>query len=143
MPLVHKTVLLAYSAQQMFELVRDVELYPQFLPWCGGARIVGRHPRGVDATVEIDFGGLRQAFTTRNEYHQPHRITMSLLEGPFDHLDGLWKFKSLRSDACKVEFSLDYSFKSGLLGQALLPVFDHIARSMVDAFVTRAEAVYD
>jgi ribosome-associated toxin RatA of RatAB toxin-antitoxin module len=142
MPLVHKTVLLAYSAQQMFDLVRDIDAYPQFLPWCGGARIVLQHPRGVDATIDIDFRGLRHSFTTHNEYREPQRISMSLLQGPFSRLEGLWKFRSLRSDACKVEFSLDYAFNSGLLGQALAPVFDHIAASMVDAFVKRAESIY-
>ena len=64
---------------------------------------------------------------------------MKLRDGPFSTLDGLWHFHTLRHDACKIEFRLDYTFKSGLLGQALVPVFDHIARSFVDAFVKRAD----
>jgi ribosome-associated toxin RatA of RatAB toxin-antitoxin module len=142
MPSVHKTALLPYSSQQMFALVHDIESYPAFLPWCGGARIDRRDGDRVEATVSIDFRGLRHAFSTRNEHHAPHTIMMSLIDGPFSELHGTWKFLSLRSDACKVEFELHYAFKSGLLGQALTPVFGQIARTMVDAFEKRAQTVY-
>jgi len=139
MPSVHKSVLLQHSAEQMFALVADVERYPQFLPWCGGSVVHERSPRTMLATISIDYRGIRQSFTTENELHAPHRISMRLREGPFSSLDGLWHFHTLRHDACKVEFRLDYAFKSGLLGQTLVPVFDHIARSFVDAFVRRAD----
>jgi len=139
MPSVHKSVLLPFSSERMFELVHAVETYPQFLPWCGGATVHERSMHRMLATIAIDYRGIRQSFTTENELHAPHRIAMTLREGPFSSLDGLWHFHTLRHDACKVDFRLDYAFKSGLLGQALVPVFDHIARSFVDAFVRRAE----
>lgn len=142
MPSVHKSVLLHYSSEQMYELVNAVEAYPQFLPWCGGTHVHERTMHSMVATVSIDFRGMRQSFTTENGLHAPHRISMKLRDGPFHRLDGLWHFHSLRHDACKVEFKLDYAFKSGLLGQAMVPIFDHIARSFVDAFVKRAEKVY-
>lgn len=141
MPSVHKSVLLAHSTERMFGLVADVEDYPQFLPWCGGSVVHERTMRRMLATVKIDYRGIRQSFTTENELHSPHRITMKLRDGPFSALDGLWHFHTLRHDACKIEFRLDYAFKSGLLGQALIPVFDHIARSFVDAFVKRADQI--
>lgn len=139
MPSVHKSVLLAHSAERMFALVEDVESYPKFLPWCGGSEVHERSLNRMLATVHIDFRGIRQSFTTENELHAPHRISMTLRDGPFTKLDGLWRFHTLRHDACKIEFQLDYVFKSGLLGRALVPVFDHIARSFVDAFVQRAD----
>ena len=142
MPSVHKSVLLHYSSEQMYELVNAVEAYPQFLPWCGGTHVHERTMHSMVATVSIDFRGMRQSFTTENGLHAPHRISMKLRDGPFHRLDGLWHFHSLRHDACKVEFRLDYAFKSGLLGQAMVPIFAHIARSFVDAFVKRAEKVY-
>lgn len=142
MPSVHKTVLLPYSAEQMYALVDDVERYPAFLPWCSAATVHERAPGRMVATLGIHFKGIRQSFSTVNEMHAPHSIGMTLRDGPFSTLDGIWRFHTLRHDACKVEFRLDYSFKSGLLGQALLPVFDPIARSFVDAFVRRAEQVY-
>ena len=94
------------------------------------------------ASVAIDFRGIKQSFTTENTLHSPHRIEMKLRDGPFTKLDGLWVFHTLRHDACKVEFHLDYAFKSGLVGKVLMPVFDHIARTFVDAFVTRADKVF-
>lgn len=142
MPSVHKSVLLPHSSERMFALVEAVETYPSFLPWCGGAVVHERSPQGQLATISIDYRGIRQSFTTENALHAPHRIVMKLRDGPFSALDGVWHFQTLRHDACKVDFRLDYAFKSGLLGQALTPVFDHIARSFVDAFVRRAERVY-
>ncbi len=139
---VHRSVLLPYSARQMFELVERVEDYPRFLPWCGGTEVARLSGAGVLATVTIDYRGIRQRFTTVN-LNQPHEaILMRLREGPFTRLEGEWRFRSLREDACKVEFSLDYVFARGLLGRALAPVFDQIARSFIDAFVRRAEQVY-
>lgn len=142
MPSIHKSVLLPYSALQMYQLVEDVESYPQFLPWCGATLVEERTKNHMLATMTIDYHGIRQSFTTENEMHEPHRLSMRLRDGPFTTLDGLWVFHSLREDACKVEFRIEYAFKAGLLGRALVPVFDHIARSFVDAFVRRAEVVY-
>jgi ribosome-associated toxin RatA of RatAB toxin-antitoxin module len=142
MPSVHKTVLLPYSAQQMFELVRNVCDYPQFLPWCGGAEVDEVGGDMIQATLSIDYHGLKQTFSTRNLHHAPDRITMTLVDGPFAHLDGTWGFHPLRPDACRVEFRLDYAFKNGLLSRALTPVFAQIARTMVDAFVRRAEQIH-
>ncbi|MCL4746938.1 MAG: type II toxin-antitoxin system RatA family toxin [Burkholderiaceae bacterium] len=143
MPTVHKSALLVHSSQQVYDIVRDVEAYPQFLPWCGASIVHESSARHMLATLTIDFRGIRQSFSTVNELHEPHRITMTRRDGPFTRLDGSWHFRSLRRDACKVEFHLDYVFKSGLLGQALVPVFDQIARSLVDAFARRADAVHD
>lgn len=142
MPSVHRSVLVPYSDAQMFALVEDVARYPEFLPWCGGSTVHERDAAGMVATVVIDFKGLRQSFSTRNAHEPPSRITLALREGPFSQLSGEWRFRSLRADACKVEFDLDYAFGGGLLGRALAPVFDQIAGSFVDAFVRRAEAVY-
>ena len=139
MPTVHKSVLLSHSAEQMFELVADVSGYPTFLPWCGGATVHERNAHKMVASILINYRGIRQSFTTENSLHRPHQISMTLRDGPFSSLDGHWRFNTLRHDACKVEFWLDYKFKSGLVGTILTPVFDHIARSFVDAFVARAD----
>jgi len=139
---VRKSVLLPYSDRQMYALVERVEDYPLFLPWCGGSEVVRESDERVVATVHIDYRGLKQRFTTINEQRAPERISMRLRDGPFRRLEGEWRFHALRADACKVEFSLEYAFAGGLLGRALAPVFDHIARSFIDAFVQRAEQVY-
>lgn len=142
MAVVHKSVLLGYSAEQMFTLVDRVEDYPQFLPWCGGVEVKERGENSLIATLKINFHGVRQSFTTRNTNNRPHSMTMELLEGPFKHLHGTWNFKPLREDACKIDFDLQYEFSNKLIEGVIGPVFNMIATSFVDSFSKRAEQVY-
>ncbi len=142
MPAVQKQLLLPFSAEQMFDLVDDVEGYPQFLPWCGGTRVERVSDSLVKAAVQIRFKGLQQSFTTRNAQSRPTQILLNLEEGPFSELQGQWAFKPLATDACRVNFELRYEFSSRLLGLAIAPVFDQIAGGFVDAFVLEAERRY-
>jgi ribosome-associated toxin RatA of RatAB toxin-antitoxin module len=142
MAVVHKSVLLAYSAEQMFALVDSIEDYPKFLPWCGGTEVRQRDGEKVIATLQINYHGVKQTFSTENVHSHPTSITMTLLEGPFKHLHGTWTFKALRADACKIDFDLHYEFSSRVLEQVIGPVFNMIANSFVDSFCKRAEAVY-
>lgn len=142
MALVKKSVLVAYSAPQMFALVDDVAAYPQFLPWCGGASVSAVDGDTVHATVHIDYHHIKQSFTTENVRQPPQRIDMKLKDGPFRHLDGSWLFVPLGESACKIELELHYEFSSRLLEKAVGPIFHYIANNFVDAFVHRAEKVY-
>lgn len=142
MAVVHKSVILGYSAEQMFALVEKVEDYPKFLPWCGGVVVQSRANDKLTATLQINYHGIRQTFTTENINHVPESMTMRLVEGPFKLLNGTWKFKPLRSDACKIEFDLQYEFSSRLIEGVIGPVFNIIANSFVDSFCKRAESVY-
>jgi len=134
-----KSVLVPYSARRMYELVGDVAAYPRFLPWCGGAAVAPQPDGSLIARVDIAFKGLRQSFSTRNRHEADRRIDMQLHEGPFQNLEGHWQFLPLSDQACKVEFELDYHFSNKLLEKLVGPVFDHIAKTFVDAFVVRAE----
>jgi ribosome-associated toxin RatA of RatAB toxin-antitoxin module len=142
MQTVHRSVLVPYSAQQMFDLVDDVERYCEFLPWCGGSRVIGETATGKVARIDINFKGVAAHFTTRNVNKAPESITIALEEGPFKALTGKWSFKALAPDACKVEFDLSYEFKTSVLEALVGPVFNHIAHSFIDAFAKRAEATY-
>jgi ribosome-associated toxin RatA of RatAB toxin-antitoxin module len=142
MAVVHKSVLLGYSAEQMFALVDKIEDYPKFLPWCGGTEVRQREGEKVVATLQINYHGVKQTFSTENLHVRPVSITMTLLEGPFKHLHGTWTFKALRADACKIDFDLHYEFSSRVLEQVIGPVFNMIANSFVDSFCKRAETVY-
>jgi ribosome-associated toxin RatA of RatAB toxin-antitoxin module len=139
---VQKSVLVPYSAQQLFALVEGVEDYPAFLPWCGGVRMLERRSDSALVRIDIDFHGVRAHFTTANDYHAPDRIVITLRDGPFRRLDGIWTFRPLAEDACKVEFALSYEFATHALETLIGPVFNHIADSFIDAFVRRAESVY-
>ena len=145
MKTVHKSVLIWYSAEEMFALVADVEAYPKFLPWCDQAKVLARDGEGMKAQVGIAFSGIHQSFTTHNRHVPGRRIHMSLVDGPFSKLDGQWDFTPVgQADqrACKVELKLDYAFRSAALAALVGPVFDRVAGSLVDAFVKRAEHVY-
>ena len=137
-----KTVLVAYSAEQMFNLVDGVEAYPQFMPWCGGSSVNKLNEATVHATVQINYHHIKQSFTTENVRTPPHQIDIALLDGPFKHLDGCWRFIPLSPSACKIEFRLHYEFSNKLLEKMVGPVFHYIANSFVDAFIHRAEKVY-
>lgn len=139
---VEKSVLVGYSAAQMFALVDTVEHYPEFLPWCGGADVKWRDESTTIATLHIDYLQIKQSFTTENTKQAPHLIEMKLKDGPFRRLEGAWRFNALATDACKVEFCLEYEFASRWLETVIGPVFSHIANSFVDAFIHRADAVY-
>ncbi len=126
----------------MFDLVAAIEDYPKFLPWCGGVEIKERHGDTVVASVGINYHGVKQSFTTANENVPGAAIKMTLVDGPFKCLDGVWTFKALRDDACKIDLDLHYEFSSALLAKLVGPVFGMIANSMVDSFCKRAETVY-
>jgi len=139
---VNKSVLVPYSAGKMFELVDQIDLYPQFLPWCSGTRLLATSPEGKTARIDIDFHGVRTYFTTENVNRAAESIIVTLRDGPFRELNGEWRFKSLAAEAARVEFDLAYTFANGVFEAAVGPVFRHIANTFVDAFVLRAETVY-
>ena len=142
MAVVHKSVLVGYSAEQMFALVDRVEDYPKFLPWCGAVDVQLREENKLVATLHINYHGIKQTFTTENQNVAPVSMQMKLVDGPFKHLDGTWIFRSLRSDACKIEFDLHYEFSSKFLEKVIGPVFGKIANSFVDSFCQQADKVY-
>lgn len=142
MPHVERSILVNYSAEQMFRLVADVKSYPQFLPWCGGADFAAGDDNLLIAWIDIDYHGLRSRFSTRNRLVHARELTMELIDGPFRSLQGVWHFRPLAADACKVQLSLHYEFASGVLGRAVGLVYDAIASSMIDSFARRAESMY-
>ena len=139
---VDKTVLVEYAREQMFALVRDVQDYPRFLPWCSGATIDSMEGMIVRATLHIDYHGVRTHFSTENTHHPPENIEMQLVHGPFKHLHGTWHFTALGESACKVQLQLVYEFSNRILEKLVGPVFSYIANSLVDAFVRRAEQLH-
>ncbi len=139
---VKKLVLIEFTPAQMFELVDRCEDYAQFLPWCGGTEVHQRTETVTAATIHINYHGIKAHFSTENEKHPPTEMHIRLKDGPFTHLNGLWRFTPLGDTACKVEFSLHYQFSNRLLEKALGPVFNHIANTFVDSFVKRAAQVY-
>ncbi len=139
---VRKSALVQHSAAEMFDLVDRIELYPQFLPWCGGAQVLGTRADGKTARIDIDYAGVRAHFTTDNVNREGESIVITLRDGPFRHLHGEWRFLKLAPEGCKVALALAYEFTTPLLEHVVGPVFNHIANTFIDAFVRRADAVY-
>lgn len=139
---VEKTVLVLHSARNMFALVDDVTKYPEFLPWCGGVDLIKQDEVTTEATLHIAYHGLRQKFTTENCKIYPSSMEIKLKNGPFKHLEGVWRFIALSDQACKIEFMLSYEFENSFLEKIIAPVFSHIANTFVDGFVARADIVF-
>lgn len=139
---IKRTVLVAFTSEQMFALVDAVEEYPKFLPWCGGATLLQRDQDTTRATILINYHGIRQSFTTENFKHAPAEILIRLVEGPFRSLEGKWRFTDLAGRGCKIELNLRYEFAGRVLDRLIGRVFHHIASTLVEAFVKRAGQVY-
>jgi ribosome-associated toxin RatA of RatAB toxin-antitoxin module len=141
MPTARKSALVPHSCETLFALVDDVESYPEFLPWCSGARVFSRDERTTHARIDVDYHGLRSHVTTRNAKEPPTRMTLVLEEGPFERFTGEWTFTALGSEGCRVEFALDYKASGGAIASVLEGVFGFIASTLVDRFVERASQV--
>jgi ribosome-associated toxin RatA of RatAB toxin-antitoxin module len=141
MPAVQRAEFIPFSPRQMFELVCDIESYPEFLPWCSDARLERRLDDGIVASLTIAKGPMHHSFTTKNRNREFDRIEMSLLEGPFKRLHGVWRFDDAPG-GCTVALEMDFEFSNRLLAAALSRVFQKITASMVDAFRQRAAVLY-
>ncbi|MGE5160456.1 MAG: type II toxin-antitoxin system RatA family toxin [Betaproteobacteria bacterium] len=137
-----RSALVPYSAEQMFDLIEQVEHYPRFLPWCTRTQLIERTDEIVSATVEVGFRELHVRVTTRNEKRRPEWMAIHMQDGSFRHFFGEWKLLPLGTLGCRIDFSLRYELAmhtEKLAG----PLIDRAANQMVDAFVRRAEVVYD
>ena len=142
MPSINKSALVPYSAAGMYDLVNDIESYADFLPWCRRSTIMEQGEDLIRASIEIAYKSLNKAFTTQNRLQRNKMIEMRLVEGPFKHLEGFWRFEALDEQACKVSLDLEFEFSSKLVGLAMGPIFTQIANTLVDSFVQRANDVY-
>nr|WP_296748840.1 type II toxin-antitoxin system RatA family toxin [Thioalkalivibrio sp.] len=131
-----------YSAEQMFNLVNDIESYPEFLPHCRSARILESRNGRVKATIELAKGALHKSFTTWNRLEAPRLIDIRLVDGPFRSLHGSWSFTEQKGRGTRIALDLEFEFSSRLMSLAIGPVFNHVANSLVDAFVRRAKVIH-
>lgn len=142
MTTIAKSVLVPYTPAEMFALVDDIERYPEFLPWCTAARVLSRNGDEVRATLALSKSGVEKSFTTCNRNQKNKMIEVSLVEGPFRHLRGFWRFDALGEAGCKVSLDMEFEFSSRVLGMVVGPVFTQVAGSLVNSFQTRAVQVY-
>ena len=140
---IHRSALVGCGAQQIFDLVNDVEAYPRRFEWCDAARVRERGSDWLVASLDVRLGALKMSFATRNTLIEPSRIEMRLVEGPFSDLTGVWEFRALGDIGCKVSLSMDFEVAGKFVGSALAIGFQHLADRMVDDFVREARIVCD
>jgi len=139
---ISKSALLPYTANQLYELVNDIESYPHFLDGCVGAEILRSEEGLMEARLDLQKKGIRQSFVTRNRLIAPDSIEMELLEGPLESLKGKWTIKPLADKGCKLSLELDFEMKQGLMMQIVARFFGETANRLVDAVCTEASRRY-
>jgi coenzyme Q-binding protein COQ10 len=132
---------LPYSQKQLFDLVADIERYPEFLPWCVGARVRSRSETQVVADLMIGFKIYRERFTSRVTLTAPDKIRATYEEGPFKYLENRWQFIP-HEEGCMIDFYVDFEFKSKLLQKVIATLFEEAVHRMVAAFEARAKQLY-
>ncbi|MER2490529.1 type II toxin-antitoxin system RatA family toxin [Catenovulum sediminis] len=142
MPKIHRHALVMHSAKEMYDLVNDVEHYPEFVPDCIAVKLLSRSDNELKASLQIGKAGIGKWFTTHNTMQENHSVKIDLIDGPFKKLVGLWQFQELDEAACKVVLDLEFEFSSKLIEMAFGSVFNHMANQMVKAFTDRAAKVY-
>jgi len=135
---IKKHAFVFHSREKMFNLVDQVEDYPNFLPWCGEAEVIVRTGKITEAKILINYHNVKQSFTTRNIKIFPSKMNINLIKGPFKTLKGKWNFIEIEKDTCKIEFELQYEFSNYILDKLISPVFNMIANTFIDNFVAKA-----
>jgi ribosome-associated toxin RatA of RatAB toxin-antitoxin module len=135
---VKRSALIAESPARMYQIINDVERYPDFVPGCIGARVLSRQDHEMVASLNIRRGPLHAEFTTRNLLEPDKRILMQFVSGPFRVLEGLWTLTPLGDLGCRVELEMRFEFANRVAGAVFEPLFESTAASLVDAFVQRA-----
>lgn len=138
---IEKSAIVLHQKTTMFSLVDRVEDYPKFLPWCGKTEILYRDKNNTTASIEINFKGIKQTFTTENQKINEDVMKIKLVDGPFKYLSGEWAFKELDKDSCQIQLKLEYQFSNIILEKLIAPVFNIIANTFIDEFIKQANKI--
>jgi len=141
MTIVKKSRVTSHSCEQMYNLVNEVEKYSEFLPYCQESIVHHRDEDEVQATLVIAAAGMHKSFTTRNRLQINKMIEIRLIDGPFSHLEGFWRFDEV-PEGCQISVDLEFEFAGRMVSMLLGPVFEQVTEKMVDAFCDRAQSIY-
>ncbi len=146
MPKILEHKVLPYSSEDIFNLVINVEDYPEFLPWAQSAKVYNKTNSGFDADLGIGYKMFAETYTSKVEFFAENpslfQIKTNATHGPFEYLNNEWEIKPLDLQKCDVKFSLNFEFKNNLLGGFLTPIFQQATQKMIEAFEQRAEHLY-
>ncbi len=133
------STIVEFPCEQIFELVNDIESYSQFVRFCRSSRLDQLHDDGYTATLEFQVGSFSRAFTTRNIVTPTSQISMKLVAGPFNRLNGQWSFEKLSDTKCAVSLTIDYEFSSRRTAMVLNPFFKTLPKIMIESFHREAK----
>ena len=138
----NKQVTVPYTAEQMYDLVNDINAYPKFIPFCISSEVHEEQDHKLRATIKIAKGKIGFGFTTLNTMEKGRSISMNLENGPFKSLKGVWRFTPSGTHECIISLHFDFEFSNKLLGVALGGLFKQLCDSMVEAFRKQAAVRY-
>ena len=139
---ISRSALVDYSAKQMFDLVNDIESYPQFMTDCLAAELIVKNDQFIEARLTLGKSGFQQVFVTRNELKVPESMIMRLIEGPFRFFEGYWRFTALTESACKVSLDLEFEFSNPIIAITVGKHFKKLTSEQVNALCQRASEIY-
>lgn len=142
MPTHAEVKILPYTAKQMYDLVADVEKYPQFLPWCIACRILERNDQEIKADLIVGYKFFKDQFVSKVILNPYESISVSYQEGALRHLSNHWKFKDVDNARCEVDFFVDFELQNSLLQSAVELFFNEAVKIMIHAFEKRADQLY-
>jgi len=139
---IQRSALVTFSPEQMFDLVVDVERYPQFLPWVVGAAVHEKSDHDLLASMEMQRMGVRERFTTRNVMERPGWMTLKLVTGPFRLLEGKWTFTPIGDAGTRIELVMRFEFANPMVALLFGKAFEQSCGQLIDAFIVRARQVH-
>lgn len=142
MTVIQRSLKVMHSPEEMYRLVNAIEDYPKFIPWCHDTQVHSRDEDEIRATLFFEGGGFKKFFTTCNRLQKNKMVEIRLLDGPFKHLEGFWRFDETDHNLCLVRLDLEFELTNKLFGLAFGAVFNQVANTLVDAFSKRADEVY-
>jgi ribosome-associated toxin RatA of RatAB toxin-antitoxin module len=139
---IRRSALVVFTPEKMFDLVVDVERYPQFLPWVADAELHEKSAHELLASMEMQRSGVRERFTTRNTFDRPSYMTLQLVRGPFRLLEGRWSFAPIGTSGTRIELEMRFEFANAVIELLFGKAFEQSCNHLIDAFIARAKQLH-
>ncbi len=142
MPTIHRSAIIPYSIEQMYDLINDIARYHEFVPYCIASVVHEKSDDEIRATLILSAKGMQKSFTTLNRLQKNRLIEIQLIDGPFKQLEGFWRFEMRDENHSEVILDLAFELSNKIFAMMFGPVFQQVAGTLVDAFVERARKIY-
>jgi ribosome-associated toxin RatA of RatAB toxin-antitoxin module len=138
----HKSSIISYLAEDMYNLVANIRSYPDFVPYCVDSDIITTSDNIVTAYIELSFHGIKKKFSTKNTMHPNNKITMKLIDGPLDFLEGCWEFKQVNNNSSKISLDISYTVSGFAYAGIFETAIGSVSEQILKSFIKRAQEIY-